>query len=70
MCLLCCQNAVGKDSEAAGGAGRTVVFAANVAAANTVAELLTEAGLHPLVYHREVSLEQRTAALQEMRSRC
>ena len=63
------QEAVSKDRELTKGAGRILVFAANVAAANSVAELLAEAGLQPLVYHREVALEQRLAVLEDMRNR-
>ena len=51
-------------------AGRTLVFAANVAAANEVAASLAEAGMQPLVYHRDVPAPERAAALEAIRDRC
>ena len=51
------------------GEGRTLVFAGDVAAANDVAGILTEAGLQPLVYHKGVSQADRESALATMRTR-
>ncbi len=50
------------------GQGRTLVFAANVAAANEVATVLADVGLQPLLYHREVSPQDRAGALDAMRA--
>ena len=50
--------------------GRTLVFAANVAAAGEVASCLEAAGLQPLLYHRDIPAADRAAALDTMRSRC
>ena len=57
------------DGLLARGQGRTLVFAGNVAAAKEVAAVLREAGLQPLLYHKEVSPEDRASALATMRSR-
>ena len=57
------------DGILAQGKGRTLVFAASVAAANEVAATLAEAGLQPLLYHKEVSPQDRDSALATMRSR-
>ena len=51
------------------GEGRTLVFAGDVAAANDVAGILTQAGLQPLVYHKGVSQDNRESALAAMRTR-
>lgn len=66
-CVL--QEEVLADGALERGKGRTLVFAGNVAAANEVASILTEAGLHPLLYHKDVSVETRANALATMRSR-
>ena len=63
------QEAVLADGSLARGQGRMLVFAGNVAAANGVAAVLREAGLQPLLYHKEVSPEDRACALATMRSR-
>ena len=68
-CSLYLQEAVLADGALARGQGRTLVFAGNVAAANAVAAALQEAGLQPLLYHKEVSPEDRASALATMRSR-
>lgn len=57
------------DVELSKGQGRTLVFAANVAAANEVRDIVAEAGLQPLLYHREVQPQDRAAALDVMRAR-
>ena len=57
------------DGALARGQGRTLVFAGNVAVADEVAAVLQEAGLQPLLYHKEVSPEDRASALATMRSR-
>ncbi len=64
------QEAVRGDVEHGEGHGRTVVFAANVAAADEVADVLAEVGLEPLLYHREVSPQDRASALDAIRTRC
>ncbi|CAL8464060.1 g3595 [Coccomyxa elongata] len=63
------QEAVRGDVEHGEGHGRTIVFAANVAAADEVAGVLAEVGLEPLLYHREVSPQDRAAALDAIRTR-
>ncbi|KAK9846625.1 hypothetical protein WJX81_007883 [Elliptochloris bilobata] len=62
------QEVVGRDAEVARGRGRTLVFAASVAAADAAAAALADAGLEPLLYHRGVHADQRAAALDAMRS--
>jgi len=57
------------DVELLKGQGRTLVFAANVAAANKVRAIVAETGLQPLLYHREVQPQDRAAALDAMRAR-
>lgn len=52
------------------GPARTVVFAADVAAADSAASVLRDAGLQPLVYHRKLPAEQRATALTAMAQRC
>ncbi len=52
------------------GHGRTIVFTANIAAADEAAAALAEVGLEPLLYHREVSPQDRAAALEALRTRC
>ena len=66
---LAMQEAVLADGALTRGQGRTLVFAGNVAAANGVAAVLQEAGLQPLLYHKEVSPEDRASALAAMCSR-
>jgi len=61
---------VGGDAEVARGRGRTLVFAASVAAADAAAAALADAGLEPLLYHRGVPADERAAALDAMRSGC
>ena len=63
------QNAVLEGGALGRGEGRTLVFAGDVAAANNVAGILTEAGLQPLVYHKGVSQADRESALAMMRTR-
>ncbi len=70
MCAASVQEVVGGDAEVARGQGCTLVFAANVAAADSAAAALAEAGLEPLLYHRGVPAEQRAAALDAMRNGC
>lgn len=61
------QDAILGDEEMAN--GRTLVFASNVAAAAEVAASLADAGLQPLLYHRDVPAADRAAALETMRGR-
>ena len=68
FCLLA-QNAVLEGGALGRGEGRTLAFAGDVAAANDVAGILTEAGLQPLVYHKGVSQADRESALAAMRTR-
>ena len=49
---------------------RTIVFTADVAAADEAAAVLRAAGLEPLVYHRKMSAEERAHALECMSTRC
>lgn len=63
------QNAVLEGGALGRGEGRTLVFAGDVAAANNVAGILTEAGLQPLVYHKGVCQDDRESALAMMRTR-
>ena len=63
------QDAVLEGGALAMGEGRTLVFAGDVAAANNVAGILTEAGLEPMVYHKGVSQADRESSLATMRTR-
>ena len=49
--------------------GRTLVFTGNVASANQVAQELREAGLQPLLYHRDVPAHVREDVLLHMADR-
>jgi hypothetical protein len=64
-CIWLEQDAVSGDL----GQGRTLVFAANVAGAKEVANVLAEVGLQPVLYHRDVPPQDRAAALDAMRAR-
>lgn len=68
--ILKLQEVVGGDAEVARGRGRTLVFAASMAAADAAAAALADAGLEPLLYHRGVPADERAAALDAMRSGC
>ena len=51
------------------GVTRTIVFAADVAAADATAEVLRAAGMQPLVYHRRVQPDVRAEVLTAMSER-
>ncbi|KAK9808217.1 hypothetical protein WJX73_010253 [Symbiochloris irregularis] len=53
----------------AGASGRTLVFTSDVAAAEEAAEVLRDAGLSPLVYHRRVPQAEREQALAAISTR-
>ena len=66
--MVVSQDAVLGDERQA--AGRTLVFAPNVAAAKEAAASLAQAGLQPLLYHRDVPAQERAVALEAICSRC
>lgn len=49
------------------GPNRTMVFTNTVDAANSVSDILRRVGIPCILYHRESSLEERTANLQSFR---
>ena len=49
------------------GPSRTMVFANTVDAANSVSDILWRVGIPCILYHRESSVEDRTANLQSFR---
>ncbi|KAK9814617.1 hypothetical protein WJX72_008764 [[Myrmecia] bisecta] len=63
------QDVVAEDTMLRQGKGRMLVFASNVAAAINVAEALQEVGVRALLYHREVPVAERAAALETMSAR-
>lgn len=65
--IACVQDAV--ISHHGSGLRRTLVFSANVAAADEAAEQLQRAGMQPLVYHRKIPADERAHALTFMAAR-
>jgi superfamily II DNA/RNA helicase len=59
-------GAIKADPDHVEGRARTLVFARDVAAAGQVASVLERDGLSPVVYHKGVTQEERSKALEHM----